>query len=115
MLDSTGTPKWANGAQTPNHMPKNLGDFATFVRMLAIRYDGRNAGKGTVPPRSLWNEPNLNLFLTPQFACKRIVSVANYAKLFKTAYLAIKTENPYAQVAAGETSARGRDKHIDGL
>jgi hypothetical protein len=115
MIDITGTPKWANGGQTPNHMPKNLSDFGTFVRMLALRYDGRNAGKGSVALWSVWNEPNLSLFLTPQFAGKRIVSVTNYAKLYKTAYAAIKSENPYARVAAGETSARGRDHHIAGV
>jgi hypothetical protein len=114
MIDITGTPRWANGGQTPNHMPKSLNDFATFVRMLALRYDGRNPGKGEVSLWSIWNEPNLNLFLTPQFAGKRIVSVANYAKLYKVAYAAIKSENPYAKVAAGETSARGRDRHIAG-
>lgn len=115
MVDITGTPKWANGGQSPNHMPKNMNDFATFVRMLALRYDGRNAGKGSVALWSVWNEPNLGLFLTPQFAGTRIVSVANYAKLYKTAYSAIKSENPYAKVAVGETSARGRDRHVAGL
>ena len=114
MIDVTGTPKWANGGQPQNHMPKNLNDFATFVRMLALRYDGRNPGKGQVSLWSVWNEPNLNLFLTPQFSGKKIVSVSNYAKLFKVAYAAIKSQNPSAQVAAGETSARGRDKHIAG-
>jgi hypothetical protein len=114
MIDVTGTPKWANGGQTPNHMPRNLNDFGTFVRMLALRYDGRNPGKGQVSLWSVWNEPNLNLFLTPQFAGKKIVSVTNYARLYKTAYAAIKQENPYAQVAIGETSARGRDRHVTG-
>ena len=114
MIDVTGTPKWANGGKSPNHMPTNLSDFATFVRMIALRYDGRNPGKGQVSLWSVWNEPNLNLFLTPQFAGKRIVSVANYAKLYKTAYAAIKAENPYAKVAIGETSARGRDRPIAG-
>jgi hypothetical protein len=114
MVDITGTPKWANGGKTSNHMPTNLSDFSTFVRMIALRYDGRNPGKGEVSLWSVWNEPNLNLFLTPQFAGKRIVSVANYAKLYKTAYAAIKSQNPYAKVAIGETSARGRDKPIAG-
>src|SRR5581483_618965 len=41
MIDITGTPRWANGGQTPNHMPTRLSDFGTFVRMLALRYDGR--------------------------------------------------------------------------
>ncbi len=114
MIDITGTPKWANGGLSPNHMPKHLSDFATFVRMLALRYDGRNIGKGEVSLWSVWNEPNLQQFLTPQYVGKRIVSPSNYAKLYKTAYAAIKSENPWAKVAIGETSAQGRDKPTKG-
>ena len=114
MIDVTGTPKWANGGLSPNHMPLHLSDFATFVRMLALRYDGRNVGKGQVSLWSVWNEPNLQQFLTPQYVGKRIVSPANYAMLYKTAYAAIKSQNPWAKVAIGETSAQGRDKPIIG-
>jgi len=115
MIDVTGSPGWANGGQTPNHIPKNLSDFATFVHMLAIRYDGKNPGKGEVALWSVWNEPNLQQFLTPQYVGKKIVSPANYAKLYKTAYTAIKSANPWAQVAIGETSAQGRDKPLKGV
>jgi hypothetical protein len=110
MINITGTPRWANGGQTQNHMPLRLSDLATFVRMLALRYDGRNPGKGAVGLWSVWNEPNLQQFLTPQYAGKKIVSPANYAKLFKTVYAAIKSQNPWAKVAIGETSAQGRDR-----
>ena len=111
MINITGTPKWANGNQTPNHMPKKLSDLTTFARMLATRYDGRH-GFGSVGLYSVWNEPNLQLFLTPQYAGKKIVGPANYAKLYKAAYSGIKAGNPLAQVAIGETSARGRDKPL---
>lgn len=114
MIDVTGTPKWANGGLSPNHMPKNLNDFATFVHMLAIRYDGRNPGKGQVSLWSVWNEPNEDLFLTPQYVGNKIVSPANYAKLFKTAYVAIKSANPWAKVAIGETAPQGRDRPLKG-
>jgi len=110
MIDITGTPKWANGGQTQNHMPTHLSDLATFAKMLALRYDGRNPGKGQVSLWSVWNEPNLQQFLTPQYVGNRIVSPSNYAKLYKTVYAAIKSQNPYAKVAIGETSAQGRDK-----
>jgi hypothetical protein len=106
-----GTPKWANGGQSPNHMPKRLSDLTTFSRMLATRYDGRS-GHGTVSMWSVWNEPNLQLFLTPQFIGKRIVSPANYAKLYKAVYAGIQAGNSSAQIAIGETSPLGRDKPI---
>jgi len=114
MIDITGTPKWANGGKAPNVMPKKLSDLTTFARMLATRYNGRT-GHGSVALYSVWNEPNLQLFLTPQFVGKKIVGPANYAKLYKAAYAGIKAGNPLAQVAIGETSARGRDKPLSGV
>ena len=72
MINITGTPKWANGGKAPNVMPKKLGDLTTFARMLATRYNGRS-GHGSVSLWSIWNEPNLQLFLTPQFVGKKIV------------------------------------------
>jgi hypothetical protein len=114
MIDINGTPKWANGGKAPNVMPKRLGDLTAFAKMLATRYNGRQ-GHGTVALWSVWNEPNLQLFLTPQFVGKKIVGPANYAKLFKAAYAGIKSGNPLSKVAIGETSARGRDKPLAGV
>jgi hypothetical protein len=113
MIDITGTPKWANGGQAPNHMPRRLSDLTTFARMLATRYNGHH-GHGMVGLWSVWNEPNLQLFLTPQFVGKKIVGPANYAKLYRAAYAGIKGGNPNAKVAIGETSARGRDRPLGG-
>jgi len=62
----------------------------------------------------VWNEPNLQQFLAPQYSGSKIVSVTNYAKVFKAVYAAIKSANPLAQVAVGETSAQGRDKPLSG-
>jgi hypothetical protein len=135
MIDINGTPKWANGGKAPNVMPKRLADLTTFTKMLATRYNGRQ-GHGTVALWSVWNEPNLQLFLTPQFSPTKtvtafktvkgkkvkykkttfsIVGPANYAKLFKAAYAGIKSGNSLAKVAIGETSARGRDKPLAGV
>jgi hypothetical protein len=114
MIDINGTPKWANGGKAPNVMPKRLSDLTAFTRMLATRYNGRQ-GHGTVTLWSVWNEPNIQLFLTPQFVGKKIVGPANYAKLYKAAYAGIKGANPLSKVAIGETSARGRDKPLDGV
>jgi hypothetical protein len=113
MINITGTPKWANGNTTPNHVPKKVSDLTAFARMLATRYNGAH-GKGYVGLWSVWNEPNLQQFLTPQYSGKKIVSVANYAKLYKAAYAGIKAGNKSAQVAIGETSAQGRDKPSKG-
>ena len=111
ILTLSGTPRWANGGKNPNVMPRRVADFTAFARAIASRYSGHFAGYPFVRFWSVWNEPNLQLFLTPQFN-KRGGSVApaNYAKLYAAAYTGIKAGNPLAQVAIGETSARGSDK-----
>ena len=111
MLTITGTPSWANGGKTPNAMPTRLADLTTFARAIASRYSGRYPGYPFVRFWSVWNEPNLNQFLTPQFNAQgKSVAPANYAKLYAAAYAGLKAGNPLAQVAIGETSARGSDK-----
>ncbi len=111
-----GTPSWANGGQKPQAMPTNIADFQNFARAVADRYSGRYAGYPYVRFYTIWNESNLATFLVPQFnAGGRIVSPANYAKLAKAGIAGIKAGNRSAQVAIGETSSNGRDKHRAGL
>jgi hypothetical protein len=111
MLTISGTPSWANGGKTQNHMPQRLADLTAFARAIAARYSGRYAGYPFVHFWSVWNEPNLTQFLTPQFNSRgKSVAPANYAKLYAAAYAGIKAGNPLALVAIGETSARGTDK-----
>jgi hypothetical protein len=107
LLTIAETPTWANGDQTPNYPPKRLSDLTNFAHMLASRYNGAHAGYGNVAYFSVWNEPNLQEFLTPQYEGNTIVSPQIYAKLYLAAYKGIKAGNPHALVAAGETSNRG--------
>ena len=116
LITITGTPKWANGGQTPNHPPKNLADLTDFAHMLAARYNGHRTGFGVVTRWSVWNEPNLELFLAPQFSPSgKIVSPKAYVNLWMAAYTGIKAGNPAAQVAAGETSNRGHNHPTGGV
>jgi hypothetical protein len=114
LLTISGTPKWANGGQSPNHPPTRLNDLTSFAHMLAARYNGSHPGVGTVSRFSVWNEPNLQQFLTPQFEGKTIVSPGIYARLYLAAYKGIKAGNRNALVAAGETSNRGHNHPTSG-
>jgi hypothetical protein len=109
MITITGSPRWANGNQSPNHPPLKMKWLTEFAQMLAHRYNGKH-GTGAVTLFSVWNEPNLGLFLVPQFRDGRIVSPALYARLFRAAYAGIKKGDPSAIVAAGETSNRGMNR-----
>jgi hypothetical protein len=111
VLTLSGTPRWANGGKSPNAMPTRVADFGNFARAIASRYSGRFEGLPFVRFFSVWNEPNLQQFLAPQFNAQgRSVAPANYAKLAAAGYSGIKAGNRQAQVAIGETSARGSDK-----
>jgi hypothetical protein len=98
-----GTPAWANGGHGPNRAPTDLDALRDFAQGLAERYP-------SVDRYSIWNEPNTNLFLTPQFdAHGRSVAPRTYAALFRAAYEGIKEANSDALVAIGETGSHGRD------
>jgi hypothetical protein len=98
-----GTPSWANGGRGPNYAPSNPDHLRRFAKGLAARYP-------TVRRYAVWNEPNTEQFLAPQFDTDgRSVAPQSYARLYRAAYGGIKEANPQALVAIGETSSHGRD------
>jgi Cellulase (glycosyl hydrolase family 5) len=114
MLRISSTPSWAGPA--PNRLPRRLSDLTAFTTALAARYSGRFPGYPFVRFYAVWNEPNLNQFLSPQFDRRgKSVAPRNYARLYAAAYTGIKRGNRAALVGMGETSARGRDRRVRGL
>ena len=98
-----GTPAWANGGLGPNHAPDDPYELRRFAQALAARYP-------TVRLYAIWNEPNTEQFLAPQFdAHGSSVAPETYARLYRAAYDGIKEARPDALVAIGETSSHGRD------
>jgi hypothetical protein len=109
-LDVWGTPRWANGGRKPNRAPTRASDLEDFAQALADRYSGRHPGYPSVRLFSAWNEPNLQLFLAPQFDSRgRSVAPATYARIARAVYDGVKRGNADALVAIGETSAHGHD------
>jgi hypothetical protein len=110
MITIWGSPRWANGGNGPNVAPTRPADLLEFGRAIADRYSGRHAGFPYVGRYSIWNEPNLGIFLSPQFdRAGRIASPHGYAALYRAGYAGVKKGNPTALVAMGETSNQGRD------
>jgi hypothetical protein len=115
MITVWGTPPWANGGNGPNVAPTRPGDLNDFARAIADRYSGRHPGFPYVGRYSIWNEPNLEIFLTPQFDRKGVItSPRTYAALFRAGRAGIKQGNATALVAIGETSNQGRDHPVAG-
>jgi cellulase (glycosyl hydrolase family 5) len=115
MITIWGTPSWANGGNGPNVAPRHASDLRNFAHALADRYSGRHAGYPYVGRYSVWNEPNLGIFLSPQFSRRgKIVSPRIYAQLYRAAHTGLKSGNQHALIAIGETSNRGRDRPSTG-
>jgi polysaccharide biosynthesis protein PslG len=111
-----GTPSWANGGLGPQYAPTDTSDLQDFAQALASRYSGRFPGYPFVRFFGIWNESNLATFLRPQYDARgRIVGPTIYARLAAAGYAGVKAGNPSAQVAIGETSSNGRQKHVAGL
>ena len=89
-----GTPRWANGGQSPNWVPSSKWTFAGFARRAAERYP-------FVKHWLIWNEPNQRRWLRP-------TSARTYTQvLLNPAFAAIHRATPGAKVGGGVTAPRG--------
>lgn len=80
-------PEWAGGDYPEIGPPDDYQDFANFLTALATRYKGR------IDAYQIWNEPNL-----AREWGGRPPDPAEYTRMLKTAYQAIKAVDPNAYV-----------------
>ncbi len=84
------TPRWASrtpeDAEFQFHPPKDVSQFARFVRQCVARYKHR------VKVWEVWNEPNIGFFRG---------SAAEYADMVKAAAVAARQEDPDCRIAMG--------------
>lgn len=93
LLTLWGTPEWANGGQKPNRVPTSATSLASFAYAAATKYPW-------IRRWTVWNEPNLQLFLRPN-------SPALYvSRLLNPTYRALKEVDDRNLVAGGVTSPR---------
>jgi hypothetical protein len=113
-------PTWAQGpgraaSASPGSWRPNPSDVADFIQALAARYSGGfdPDGVGPQPPLpaaqalQVWNEPNQNAWLAPQFQGKTIVGPDYYREMLNASYRAVKAVNPKMMVVTGGTSPYG--------
>jgi hypothetical protein len=93
LLSLWGTPPWANGGQKPNYVTTDGEAFASFAYAAAKKYPW-------ITRWTVWNEPNVRLFLIPN-------DPRTYTtRLLNPAYRALKSANRRNLVAGGVTSPR---------
>jgi hypothetical protein len=120
LITVDSAPDWAEGPGRPASALKgtwrpNPSDLADFVQAVARRYSGGfdPDGAGAEPPLpaaealQVWNEPNQDAWLGPQFGGKAIIGPDQYRELLNASYIAIKAVNPRMLVVAGGTSPYG--------
>jgi hypothetical protein len=114
------TPAWAAGGKTgpvggynPN-MP-NATQYGRFMKAVVTRYSGKyKVGRKTLPQVrffEIWNEPNLQLYLQPQWVRGKALSITNYAKLVRAAYPRMHKANRNVVVIAGVAGPKGRSNN----
>lgn len=86
-------PAYATAKRRKGVYKVNPAKFAAFARAAARHFKGR------VDRYSIWNEPNLDQWLTPSRSAPKI-----YRKLFESSFKAIKRADKKAKVLIGETA-----------
>jgi hypothetical protein len=100
-----GAPRWAEGGPgtaTGGIDAPDPGQLAAFAQAAALRYDGTYPGLPRVRYWGVWNEPNVSLFLVPQFRAGAPVSIARYREMVNGVAGAVKSVHADNLVVAGE-------------
>jgi hypothetical protein len=93
LISLWGTPEWANDGRTPNYLPSDATSLASFAYAASTKYPW-------IRRWTIWNEPNVRLFLIPNSPTLYVT------RLLNPAYRALKSANPQNLVAGGVTSPR---------
>jgi hypothetical protein len=105
-------PPWAEspgrgaGTNAGSWMPEPA-RVAAFATALARHYSGAVPGIPRVDEFQLWNEPNLGVYLTPQFAGSDLVGARHYRAMLNAFYDALKAVDPANLVITGGTAPYG--------
>jgi hypothetical protein len=118
LLTVQGAPTWAEGGQrppsaTPGSWRPAPTEFGQFAAALARRYGGAfpdPAGSGVLPRVRLfqaWNEPNLDIYLSPQWQGKKPVGALQYRSLLNAFYSGVKSVHADNTVVSAGTAPFG--------
>jgi hypothetical protein len=118
MLTVLRAPDWAEGPNRPDTVAPGTwkpdpGALADFGRALATRYSGSFVPPGLSSPlprvRNFqpWNEPNLSVYLTPQWNDNTAASPQTYRGMLNAFYAAVHAVQPDATVVTAGTAPYG--------
>jgi len=115
----TGAPRWAEGPDRPAAAPGGSWKpdpvaLEAYGAALAARYSGSfpdPARPGATLPRvdafQIWNEPNLEKYLSPQWQNGQTFAPAHYRRMLTAFYRGVKSVRPAALVVTAGTAPFG--------
>jgi len=108
---ATGGTQGVAGVAWNSKAPTSAQDFADFMQAVATRYNGKTNIPGVGPVMvkfyEVWNEPNLQIYMYPQYQAGKPVAGALYAKMVNLTTPVVKAANPSAVVIAAVTGPKG--------
>jgi hypothetical protein len=114
MILVTSAPDWAEGRNRPGPTvaaagtwKPDPGKLRQFARAIASRYSGGFRGLPRVRRWQLWAEPNLSIYLTPQWRRNRAVAPRHYRKMLNGFYAGVNSVSRRNVVITGGTAPYG--------
>jgi hypothetical protein len=110
ILNLLGAPRWAEMGRRhasdgpPGTVRPDAVEFGKFARAAATRYSGRVHGLPRVRFWQAWNEPNLSIFLNPQFDGQEPYAPGHYREMVNEFAAGVKTVHRDNLVIAGGTA-----------
>jgi hypothetical protein len=112
ILTVTGAPAWAEGDNRPGWANQGTwkpkpGALNDFGHAIAQRYSGTFGLLPRVRFFQLWAEPNLGIYLNPQWQGDRPAAPAHYRKMLRGFYGGVKSVSGSNKVLSGGTAPYG--------
>ena len=115
IVDLVDAPPWAGPSGSPHATTPDPVAFGQFAKAAAARYSGSFADLPRVRYWQAWNEPNLNLYLKPQWAGGTPFSPGWYRTMVNQFADAVKSIHTDNLVIVGGTAPFGGDADLGPL
>jgi hypothetical protein len=115
IIDLVNAPQWAAATGRDRPSAPDPVEFGRFAKAAAMRYSGSFEGLPRVRYWQAWNEPNLSLYLEPQYVGTTPFSPGSYRSLVNEFAAGVKSIHTDNLVIAGGTAPFGGNLNVPPL